>query len=1121
MTLTMLLDNLEKNNIQLWMDSGKLRYKSPEGAMTENLKAKIIDFKSDIVERLQQLDPADEKQQDNQPFAQTPIQQAYIVGRSDALNLGGVAANSYLEFERGSVDFELAQRHLNTVIKRHGMLRTILLPDDQQRVLETVPDYQIPILDISLLSTEKQEAETAHIRIEMGEKVRDPYVWPLFDMQWLVLSDRVRLHSCIDLIGLDAWSCQLLFREWFDLIEGKDIENIPAISFQQCIRELKKNEDQRAAVDWEYWEQVLPTLPLAPDLPKTSLLTSSKQFKRMQAHIEPEYWQQFKQRCQQLKVTPTAALSTLFANVLSIWSRNEDLTLNFTLFNRPPIHDDIHRVLGEFTNNTLVAYSAMDSSFISQVNKTQDLLLTTLEHSSVPGIELLRRLARQRQDYSGAIMPVVITSLLMTDDLDLYDGLNWDQVYGISQTPQVALDHQLYQEKGGLSFNWDLAESALDLTVMANAFDFYKHWIIRLSTEPALWQQALDRQQLQPTVVQQAADQYQYLALSDTTDISQGFWSQLTVTPDNQALIWSQGDMSYAELASRVKQCANQLVSMDVVPGDRVVVQLQKGPLQIIAVLAVLYVGAVYVPVSADLPTARIANICQQTQPIARIISHDETLANKHDVATMNSLEIKTIAIDLQGNTTIEDLGLPPIFAAKEAAAYIIFTSGSTGDPKGVTLSHGAVQNTLDDMIQRFGMTDTDRVFALSALNFDLSVYDIFAPLSRGAAIVLPDEGQERNPEHWHDLLQKTKVTIWNSVPTLLQMLLIWCETTQKRLPDSMRLSLVSGDWVPLDLLDALEQFSSNTELIALGGATEAAIWSNWQAVAKRQPEWKSVPYGVPLTNQYYRVLDKYGVDRPAQVPGELYIGGEGVALGYWADDQKTNQSFISISKSYVSKTNERLYKTGDLGCFWQDGTLEFLGRTDSQIKLAGHRIELGEITAIIEKHPHINRAVSLVNTRNGGMTLVAYVVKKLDGKTTESEIKAHCSDYLPRYMVPGKVMFIDNMPLSANGKIDQSALPNIEELTSVQEPTAETEMEDSLLTTILQNILGKNPIDKQTNFFELGATSLQLITAHGELVAATSVDIPVIDFFTYTTIYQLEKRLEPLLQAFSSEEIQ
>ena len=442
--------------------------------------------------------------------------------------------------------------------------------------------------------------------------------------------------------------------------------------------------------------------------------------------------------------------------------------------------------------------------------------------------------------------------------------------------------------------------------------------------------------------------------------------------------------------------------------------------------------------------------------------------------------------------------------AKQDDAAYIIFTSGSTGTPKGVTMTHGAVLNTVEDMIRRFGMEETDRVFALSALNFDLSVYDIFAPLSAGAAIVIPDAGSERNPEHWHDLMTRHGVTVWNSVPMLLQMLLLWSSNALP-LPETLRLALVSGDWVPLDLSSHLKTLSPATRLVALGGATEAAIWSNWQDVADIPAHWKSVPYGLPLSNQYFRVLDKYGADRPNLVPGHLHIGGLGLARDYWGDGEKTARAFINPPDG-----GGRLYRTGDLGCFWNDGTLEFLGREDNQVKIGGHRIELGEIVHALEQHPLVKRAVATTRHSTGGPQLVAHVAAVAKQALNEEMLRQHCRQFLPVYMVPPRFGIHSGLPLSDNGKIDLRALPDLVDdvlPAGARRPTqAVTKVRE-----ILQTVIGRKSLPGGTNFFELGATSIKLVEAHARLRQELGVDLHVTDLFVHTTLDALEAHIRSL----------
>ncbi|WP_141704350.1 amino acid adenylation domain-containing protein, partial [Planobispora rosea] len=299
-----------------------------------------------------------------------------------------------------------------------------------------------------------------------------------------------------------------------------------------------------------------------------------------------------------------------------------------------------------------------------------------------------------------------------------------------------------------------------------------------------------------------------------------------------------------------------------------------------------------------------------------------------------------------------------PVEVDPDSSAYVIFTSGSTGEPKGVEVSHRAALNTIEDVNRRFGVGADDRVLAVSALDFDLSVWDVFGLLSVGGSLVMVAEEERRDAVCWARLVAEHRVTVWNSVPALLDMLLV----AERGQLGSLRLALVSGDWVPLDLSGRLAQVAPGCELVALGGATEAAIWSNFCRVPARVPEqWVSVPYGRPLANQCFRVVDGLGRDCPDWVAGELWIGGAGVATGYRGDAQATAAKF-------VQREGVRWYRTGDVGRYWPDGTLEFLGRVDHQVKVRGHRIELGEIEAALLAHPRVARAVAVtVGGASGG----------------------------------------------------------------------------------------------------------------------------------------------------------
>ncbi|MFJ4953903.1 AMP-binding protein, partial [Streptomyces sp. NPDC088760] len=339
--------------------------------------------------------------------------------------------------------------------------------------------------------------------------------------------------------------------------------------------------------------------------------------------------------------------------------------------------------------------------------------------------------------------------------------------------------------------------------------------------------------------------------------------------------------------------------------------------------------------------------------------------------------------------------------------------SGSTGVPKGVMIDHRGARNTIEDINQRIALTPQDRVLAVSSLSFDLSVWDIFGTLATGAALVLPDPGTERDPQHWSDLADTHTVTVWNSVPALFE--LYTEHRTQQHQPKTgLRTAMLSGDWIPLTLPERAWKTFPGIHLHSLGGATEASIWSIHHPITHLDPTWTSIPYGTALTNQTMHVLDHQMRTRPPHATGDIYIGGLGTAHGYWKDHDKTTTSFITHPH-----TGQRLYRTGDLGRYHPDGTIEFLGRQDHQVKINGYRIELGEIDTALTTHPHVTNAVTTTDTTpQGTKRLITYLT--LDATVETEHLREWLRAKIPAYMVPPVLVVLDDIPLSSNGKIDR-----------------------------------------------------------------------------------------------------
>ncbi len=443
------------------------------------------------------------------------------------------------------------------------------------------------------------------------------------------------------------------------------------------------------------------------------------------------------------------------------------------------------------------------------------------------------------------------------------------------------------------------------------------------------------------------------------------FTSQVPLRHDQVAVISQTRHLTYGEIYTGSLQLAHQLRRLGAGPNQLVAVVMEKGWEQVVGVLGILQSGAAYLPIDPHLPAERLTYLLEHGE-VRQVVTQSWI-----DQKVEWPIIIERICVDM---LDLAQPDMPPLesFQQPEDLAYVIYTSGSTGLPKGVMIDHRGAVNTILDINRRFNVTSMDRVLALSALNFDLSVYDIFGLLAAGGSIVIPPDNALRNPAAWLDILIQEHVTLWNSVPALLQMLVDFTENTPEALKLScLRLAMLSGDWIPLLLTEHIQQLIPGIKVVSLGGATEASIWSILYPINEIDPAWKSIPYGKPMLNQRFAVLNDILEPCPVWVSGNLYISGIGLARGYWRDEEKTKASFI-----LHPRTGERLYRTGDLGRYLPDGTIEFLGREDSQVKIQGHRIELGEIEETLLRCSNVCSAVANVTSGlHGDKRLVAYVV--------------------------------------------------------------------------------------------------------------------------------------------------
>lgn len=510
-----------------------------------------------------------------------------------------------------------------------------------------------------------------------------------------------------------------------------------------------------------------------------------------------------------------------------------------------------------------------------------------------------------------------------------------------------------------------------------------------------------------------------------------GFFQQVQSYPDRIAIITSDRRISYGELAMYSQAICNQLQKLNVESNTLVAVHLEKGWMQVAATLGILQAGAAYLPIDPHLPETRKGFLLEQGE--VKIVLSQSLYT---DLSRLQHLNLQVLNIE-EFTSGLVNGKLTFVEQKPNDLAYIIFTSGSTGQPKGVALQHAAVVNTILDINTRFNITHNDSVLALSALNFDLSVYDIFGLLAVGGKVVIPSETERLEPKTWIRFIENEKITIWSVIYPITHL----------------------------------------------------------------EMHWKSIPYGKSLKNQTIEVLNEDFQRCAIGVSGEIYIGGVGLAREYWRDKEKTEESFVQDPH-----TKQRLYKTGDLGCYMPDGNIEFLGRKDFQVKINGHRIELGEIEITLLRYKDVEQAHIIFHENQ----LVAFIVTKSNIST--KSIIDFLQKALPSYMIPSQIRFLDEAPLTENGKLDRGKLVDLlktpNEIRDMEFISPRNEMEEKMLS-IWEDTFNQKSISIRSNYFNLGGNSLLAASLIGKVNSVFNIDLPLSILFSNSTIERLVQTIQ------------
>jgi mycobactin phenyloxazoline synthetase len=1028
----------------------------------------------------------------HEPFPLAPMQHALWVGRQDNQWLGGVAGHLYVEFDGGAIDPERLQAAATRLTLRHPMLRVQILPDGTQRIrpLAECPNFPVTVHDLRDLEPDVVDQRLADIRAAKSCQQLDDAVFELAVS--LLAGQRSRLHVDLDMQAADAMSYRTLMADLAAFYQGRQLPELN-YSYPEYRRAIAGGESRQeplreASRDW--WAHRIPQLPDPPALPEAPGQHSAPISSRRWHWLHPTTRDALFTAARARGITPAMALAGSFANTLAVWSSSPRFLLNVPLFGRQPLHPDVDLLVGDFTSSLLLDIDLTHTtSPVARAHAVQEAMRAAAAHADYSGLSVLRDLARHR--CAQVLAPVVFTSALGLGELFRSDVIKAFGTPGwiISQGPQVSLDAQVTEFDGGVLVNWDVREDVFPAGVIDAMFAHHIDELRRLASAddwdapcpPAL-----------PAAQRAVRDKVNGRSAAPSGEaLHDGFFRRAQQQPDAPAVFASSGDLTYAQLRDQALTLAAALRARGIGPGDTVAVMGPKTAEQIPALLGILAAGGVYLPIAVDQPRDRAERILRTGQVSLALVCGGQRL----------SLPVPALTIaDVLYNAPV-DVEIQPAATDPDELAYVLFTSGSTGEPKGVEVAHDAAMNTVEFIGRHFDIGAADRCLALSTLEGDISVMDVFVTLRTGGAIVVVDEAQRRDPDAWARLIDAHKVTVLHFMPGWLEMLV---EVGAGRL-SSVRVVPTGGDWVRPEVARRLRADAPKLRFAGLGGATETAVHNTIFEIAESgelPADWTALPYGTPLPNNACRVVNDMGGDCPEWVVGELWVSGRGIARGYRGRPDLTAERF-------VMHDGRIWYRTGDLARYWPNGTLEFVGRADHRVKLSGYRVELGEVEAALRQVPGLAIAVAAVVSTPGGADILAAAVRVDDTQLTAEGVREAMTELVPAHMIPRHVSLLEHIPFTLGGKIDRRIVEGqlavaVAGMAKPGHRVPSTPLE-SALAAIVGDVLGVEGVGVDDDFFALGGDSVLATQAVARIRAwLDTPDVMVADIFAARTISAL-----------------
>ncbi len=1018
------------------------------------------------------------------------------------LNPEGIAYNLTFTLRlRGPLDHDHFNVVMTHLVERHEAFRTTFVSVGGEPAQLIAPQAQSNIFhkDLRQLPATERDSEAARILRDAVSQPFDLSRAPLFGFHLIQLDDEnhIMMWMVHHVIG-DDWSFAILFREFAEHIRalkaGRPYDEAPPAIEYADYAAWQRQTLEGAPLDRQmaYWREQLRDLPIL-NLPTDFTRPARQTFRGsyVAANLPAGALDDLKRVCANHRATPYMALLACFKLLLSRYCGQIDIAVGSPIANRT--HLATEGLVGTLVN-TLVMRSTVDETetFAQLLARVRDTTLDAYAHQDLPFEQLVAELAPLRDTSHSPLVQVLFNvpnSPLI--DIDIA-GLKYEPFDFDSGSTQFDLALNIDTELFGrayLSFATDLFDHATADRMLAHYMGLINQ-VIADTDKPLSAYSLLTTPERRQIVREWNRTARQYPAASRADELIS---EQAERTPQAVAVSMGPLSLSYAQLDARSNQLAHLLRERGVLTGSVVGICLERAPVMVVALLAVMKAGGTYVPMDPAFPRDRL-----------EYMAHDAgvalVLTQEHLRIVLPQMQNRMLVLDdtdslLRGlpDGVVTRLGTP------DDLAYVLYTSGSTGKPKGVEIPHRALSNLLHSMRSVPGCTALDTMFSVTTLSFDISGLEIFLPLICGARVELASHKEVSDAGLLIRRISDVRPTLMQATPAMWRMLIEagWAGS------DGLKI-LCGGEALPRDLADRL--LDRCTSLWNLYGPTETTIWS----MVERIERGAGISIGRPIANTSIYILDKSLQPVPVGVRGELYIGGHGLARGYRNRPDLTSERFIPNPLGI--ETDPIIYRTGDLARWLTDGRIEHLGRSDFQVKIRGFRIELGEIEVALSTHPEVGQCVVAAKDDSHGMKqLVAYIIPGGADPPSITSLRALLRASLPEYMVPSHFVYLEAFPYTANRKIDVPALPAPHAAVRERNDDARIEPRGRVevqLIALWRQVLGDDTIGVSDDFFDRGGHSLKAVQLMSQLERITGKQLPLAMLFQAPTVAAMARLL-------------